>query len=106
MRFVGADAEVMELHLRLGPGEHYRPLKSTHRPERDACRGACWYSHAAAKTEDRIEYGPGRIGKWMAVDHRDWRTNGTPAPKETCSVRLELYVVRHPRARPPLRASS
>src|SRR5438874_13694244 len=108
MRFVGADPEVMELHLRLGPRERHRSLKGggvvmlvhqvehlgpsrcNHRPERDVCRGTRCYSHAATKTEDWIEYGADCIGQRLAVNYRDRRANGAPAPKKTCAVGLEL----------------
>jgi len=112
MRFVGADPEVMELHLRLGPRERHRSLKGggvvmlvhqvecvgasrcNHRPERDVYRGARRYSHATAKTKDWIENGADSIGERLAVNYRDRRANGAPAPKETCAVRLELYGAR------------
>ena len=113
MRFIGADAEVMELHLRLGPRERHRSLKGgrivmlvhqiecldasrcNHRPERDVYRGTRRYSHAAAKTKDWIEYGADCIGERLAVDYRDRRAYDASAPKETCAIRLgELAVAR------------
>ena len=112
MRFVGTDAEVMELHLRLGPRERHRALEGggvvmlvhqvecfgasrcNHRPERDVDRGARRYSHAAAKTEDRIEHGADGIGERLAVDHRDRRANDAPASQG--NVRGRFRTVASP----------
>src|SRR5260370_4673801 len=104
MRFVGADAEVMELHLPLGPCERHRSLKGggvvmlvhqveclgasrgNHRPERDVYRGTRRYSHAAAKTKDWLEDGAASIGERLAVDYRDRRSDDGPPAKATGPV--------------------
>ena len=78
--FAGIDAEVMQLHLRLGPSQRRCALigrrvpmfidaiqersagPSSHGPEGDASRGARSDTDTSAQREDRIEHGPDRIG--------------------------------------------
>src|SRR4029077_21230288 len=87
MRLVGADAKVMQLHLRLGPRESYRTIESgdvvmlvgliesvgaglrDHRPESDTGGGAGRDADPAAQTENRIEHGADRVGKRASVDY-------------------------------------
>ena len=90
VRFVGPDAEMMELHLRLGPRQGDRALEGgrvmvlvdqveslvagrrDQRPERDAGRGPRRNPHAAAKTEDRDRARCRRC--WRAVARRSPRS--------------------------------
>ena len=78
--FAGIDAEVMQLHLGLGPSQRRcaligrrvpmfidavqerSPGPSSHGPEGDASRGARTDTDTSAQGKDRIEHGPDRIG--------------------------------------------
>ena len=106
--FVGVDAEMVELHLRLGPREgdgalegrrvvmfvgqveHFAARARDQRPERDPRRGPWRKPDAAAKTEDRIEYGAGSVGERPAVNHRDRRADPASPSQETRPISLEL----------------
>ena len=110
---VGVNAEMVKLHLRLGPREGDGALESRwvvvfvgqverfaargrdQRPERDPRRGPWRKPDAAAKTEDRIEYGAGSVGERPAVNHRDRRTDPASASQETRPIGLELRAAHH-----------
>ena len=111
IRFAGVDAEMMELHLRLGPGQRRRAFdrprrpdacrrsraarrasRRRHRPEGDARRRARRHAHAAAQREDRIEHGADRIGQRPRVEHRDRRATPLSAAEEARPVGLELRL--------------
>ena len=110
MRFVGTDAEMMELDLGLRPRqgdrafegrrvvvlvgqvERFAARRRDQRPERYAHRGARRNPHAAAKTEDRIEHGTDRVGERPAVHHGDRRPDLAPAAEKTRPIGLELHV--------------
>src|SRR5271168_4096798 len=104
MCLVGIHSQVMQLHLRLRPRERYHPLerggivmfislvehlrpgRRDHRPESHSRRFSRRYSHPAAQTEDRIEYGSDGIGKRTSVDYRDRFTSVATAPEEARAV--------------------
>ncbi len=108
--FVGVNAEMVKLHLRLGPREGDGALESRRvvvlvgqverfaargrdqRPERDPRRGPGRQPDAAAKTEDRIEHGAGRVGERSAVNDRDRRADAASASQETRPISLELWA--------------
>ncbi len=108
--FARIDAEVVELHLRLGPGQRGRPLEGggvamlvdevehrlagscDHRPEGDAHDRAGRDPHAAAQGEDRIEHGADRVRQRPAVDHRDRRSDAVAAAEEAGPVGLDLRL--------------
>ena len=117
--FVGVNAEMVKLHLRLGPRESDGALEGRRlvvfvgqverfaargrdqRPERDPRRGPGRKPDAAAKTEDRIEYGAGSVGQRPAVNHRDRRTDPASASQETRPISLELRAAHRSRLPPP-----
>ena len=85
----GGDAEMMQLHLRLRPGQRRRARKGggvamlvgdveqrlarrgRHGPEGNARHRAGRDAHAAADREDRVEHGADGIGQPAAG--RSWR---------------------------------
>ena len=108
--FAGIDAEVMELNLRLSPGQgrcafvcrrvpvfvhtiqqrFARPRR--HGPEGDAnCRPGR-HANTSAQGENRIEHGPDRIGQRPHVHDRDRRANALPAAQEARPVGFELRL--------------
>ncbi len=104
------DAEVVELHLRLGPGqrgrtlerggvamlvdeiEHRRPRRCNDRPEGDADDRAGCHTHTAAQSEDRIEHGADSVGQRPAVDHRDRPVDVVAAAEEARPIGLDLWL--------------
>src|SRR5271156_4377629 len=106
--FVGIDAEMVELHLRLGPREgesafkgrrvvmfvgqveRFAARRRDQGPERDPRRGPWRQPDAAAKTENRIEHGSSSVGERPAVDYRDRRTDASSTSQETRPIGLEL----------------
>ena len=111
--FVGVDAEMVKLHLRLRPREgdgaiegcwplmfvgqveHCAARGRDQRPECDTRCSPGRKPDAAAKTEDRIEHGAGRVGERPAVDHRDRRADPASATQETRAIGLELRAADH-----------
>ena len=104
----GRDAEVMQLHLRLRPGEGRGARKSCrvampvdnveqgfarrgrHRPEGNARHGARRDPHAAAQGENRVEHGADRVGQFSSVAHGDRRPNALPASQKARAVGLDF----------------
>ncbi len=114
------DAEVVQLHLRLGPSErggtfecadvvvlvdqieHILARGGDHGPEIDARRRARGYSHAAAQGEDRVEHRPGRAGKRAAINRRDGRANAASSAEKPRTIGFELALAHGlRRQRPP-----
>ncbi len=112
MRVVGRDAQMMKLHLRLGPGQHRRALerhrvvmlvgkveqglacRRGHRPEREPRGAAARDSHPPAQAEDRIEHGPDSVGQRPAVPDSGRCTVGMSAAQKAGAIGFELYVAR------------
>ena len=106
--FAKVHPEVMELDLRLGPGQGRRPLiggcvsmfvdaiqqrcacSSRYGPEGDANRCPGRHANTPAQREDWIEHGSDRIGQGPIVRHRDRRANALAASQETRPVGFEL----------------
>ena len=104
------DAEMAQLHLRLGPRQRGRTVEGgrvlmlvdqvhrlaagrrRHRPERDARRPARRHPHAPAQREHGIEDGAGSVGERPAVHHRDRCPDLAPAAEEAGPVGLELRL--------------
>ena len=78
----------------VGQVEHFAARGRDQRPERDPRGGPRRQPDAAAKTEDRIEYGAGSVGQRPAVNHRDRRADAAPASQETRAIGLELEIAR------------
>ena len=107
-RLVAGDAQVVQLHLSLGPRErggtiercavavlvgqveHLAARRCDQRPECDADGRARWDPHAATEAEDRVEHGPGTAGEVAAVLECGGRAQLSRASQEPCAVRLEL----------------
>ena len=107
-RLVGIDAEIMKLHLRLGPGQRGRPFEGVgvamlvdhiqhvgargrgERPERDAHRLARLNPHMAPQRENGIQHGADGVGERPSVHRRDRRPDVAPAADETGPVGLDL----------------
>ena len=106
--FAGVDAEMMELHLRLGPGQRRcaligrcvsmfvdtiqqrRACSRRHGPEGDANRRPSRHTNTPAQREDRIKHGSDRIGQRPSVHDRDRRANALSAAQEARPVGFEL----------------
>src|SRR3972149_11354685 len=114
-RLLRVDAEMAQLHLRLGPRQCGRAVEGGRvlmlvdqvqglatgrrddRPERDARRPARRYPHATAQREDGIEDRADAVRKRPAVDDGDRRPNLVSAAEETGPVGLDLRLA-HPLA--------
>ena len=101
------DAEMMKLHLRLGPRQRRCALigrrvpmfvdaiqqrcagSRRHGPERDANRGPSRHANATAQREDRIEHGSDRIGQRPRIQHCDRRAYAMSAAEEARPVGFE-----------------
>ena len=113
MRFAVVDAEVVQLHLRVRPGERRRALEcrrivvlvgeargsprassativANATCDRFARRDA--YAHAQAR--DRVEHGAGEVGERSRLGDGDRRVHGAPATDEARAVGLELDARR------------
>ena len=104
----GVDPKMMELHLRLGPGQRRctRIRGSVpmfvdaiqqrcarlcrHRPEGDANRRPRRHANTPAQCEDWIEHGSDRIGQRPIVHDRDCRANTLSAAQKARPVGFEL----------------
>src|SRR5438874_3020503 len=110
MRFIRANPQMVELHLRLCPGERACSLERhrvvmlvgkigqlvargrRHRPEGNACRASARNCNAAAQAEDRIEYRAKGVGQRPSLRHRGGMANSLTAAEKPRPVSLELHV--------------
>ena len=106
----GRDAEVVELNLRLRPGERRSASESGRvtvlvgavedglprgrddRPKSDPRGGARRNSNAATQGEYRVEHRADGVREGAAVDRRDRRVNTVSASEETRPVGLDLRL--------------
>ena len=104
------DAEMVQLHLGLGPGERgsaleragivvlvdqiedVLPRRGDHGPEIDARRRTRRYPHPAAQGEDRIEHRSGRAGKRPPIDRRGGRANAASPAEKSRAIGFELAI--------------
>src|SRR5258705_4599887 len=109
-RFARVDAEIVELHLRLGPCQRSRPVVSgdipmlvneieggrtrwRHQsPEADTHDGARGNAHAMAQDEDRIKHRANRVRERSTVDDRERAPGAAAATEETGPVGLDLRL--------------
>ena len=109
-RLGSIDAEVVQLHLGLGPGQHGGALKRAHvmvlvdqiqrrlagrgdhRPEINAGSRPRRNPHTPAQGEDRVEHRAGGARKRPAAHDRAWRANTAATTEESRSVGLELAL--------------
>src|SRR5437868_11842498 len=110
MRLIGANPQMVKLHLRLCPGKRACPLEChrvvvlvgkirqlaarsrRHGPEANACGASARNCKAAAQAEDRIEYGAKGVGQRPSLRHRGGMANGLTAAEKPRPVGLELHV--------------
>src|SRR6266852_388496 len=110
MRLIGADAQVMQLHVRLGPREGDSALergyvvmlvgliegigagRRDHCPESYSRCGAGRDADPSAQTEARVEHGADRIGKRAAVDYGNCGVSVAPAAKKARAVGFKLDI--------------
>ena len=112
VRLVGADAEVMELHLGLGPRQRGRALERgrvavlvgevqghltggrDHRGEGDAHRRPGLDADPAPEADDRIEDRADRVGEGQAVAHGSRAADLPASPEEPGAVGLPLQIAQ------------
>src|SRR5580704_11225953 len=110
MCLVGVDAQMMQLHLRLGPRQRRRALESRRvvmlvdqverfgprrrndGPEGDPRRRSSRNAQASAHAEDWIEHGADGIRQRPPVDRRHGVAHVATAAEKSRTVRLELYL--------------
>src|SRR5437867_3432566 len=108
--FPRVDAEIVELYLRLGPGERSSPVVGSdvpmlvnkiqccrtrwrHQgPEADTHDSARRNAHAMAQGEDRIKHRANRVRERPAVDDRERAPSGAATTEKAGSVSLYLWL--------------
>ena len=108
MGLVHADAEMVDLHLRLGPGERGGPVEGRRisilvgegerlvarwrdqRREHDAHGATRRQPHPTSKTDDRVENGADGVGERAGLEHGQRRADPPPPPHEFRAVGFPL----------------
>ncbi len=107
------DAQVPQLHLRLGPGQragahecvgvvvlveqvqHLLAGRRYDSPEGNACRGAGCHAHPVAQREDRVEYRADGVRKSPSIRQRNRVPDLAATAQESRPVGLDLDGAQH-----------